>query len=537
MVPVPTLQELSASLAIPVPPKVLPRALQVQVGSRVRIRDEGLIHPKLRHYSLSEAEIIEVPMHPNTWYGVRLADGRRIKIRKSAFDLLDERGLPILLPSPSISAANSPANPARLTSPPKAIFSPNQGITLGARVTIVSNNDVMQKFPKLVGCVGEIIDIPRHPNTWFTVRLADSGRIVKFRRSALQFDFEKEYGLYEDDGFAELRNEGISNEDSFEMDIDDSLTMTEEAEGAGVSLLQCTEEFSPDSDDLSYDQWVGREVRIRQGRFSGFVGRVASYSNEHFRISFGSEEIIKERDQVSLLKQRRSSLARQSNVIEVQYPVSNPAKKMRRDRIPKKVVGNFVRIENGKFMGQIGCVTKVRNNCCIIEVWGEKGEIETPMVIMKNINDFTILGRVPPEGFENSNLKSFALDADMEFQKNLVGKQASLASGSNRGESGVIVQCSPDGRFVVRCADQEVRVTSDELNLVLPSRDSEEGVAWEAASILNEMMSSSMPPKPLRQPKSPLSSNGRKESKFYTSISSLGAPGTKVARDPAPHNA
>ena len=35
---------------------------------------------------------MEVPSHPNTWFGVRLMDGKEIKIRKSAFDVTSSPG-------------------------------------------------------------------------------------------------------------------------------------------------------------------------------------------------------------------------------------------------------------------------------------------------------------------------------------------------------------------------------------------------------------------------------------------------------------
>lgn len=58
------------------------------VGSRIQIRGPESIHPKLHAYAYSFAEIVQLPVHPVTWYGVRLRDGKNVKLRKSSFDVV-----------------------------------------------------------------------------------------------------------------------------------------------------------------------------------------------------------------------------------------------------------------------------------------------------------------------------------------------------------------------------------------------------------------------------------------------------------------
>ena len=57
------------------------------LGSQIRVRATEGLHPKLAPYAGQIAEIIELPSHPNTWFGVRLGDGRQVKLRKTAFDV------------------------------------------------------------------------------------------------------------------------------------------------------------------------------------------------------------------------------------------------------------------------------------------------------------------------------------------------------------------------------------------------------------------------------------------------------------------
>ena len=64
----------------------------------------------------------------------------------------------------------------------------------GSRVAIKCNPDVLSKLPKVAGKTGVVIETPKHPNTWFTIRI-DDGPVIKLRKSALQ-------PLYEQEGFS-----------------------------------------------------------------------------------------------------------------------------------------------------------------------------------------------------------------------------------------------------------------------------------------------------------------------------------------------
>jgi len=64
------------------------------IGSRVQVRGADDLHGKLRSYAGSLGKIVELPAHPNTWYGVRLQDGRTIKIRREAINVVDGNNHP-----------------------------------------------------------------------------------------------------------------------------------------------------------------------------------------------------------------------------------------------------------------------------------------------------------------------------------------------------------------------------------------------------------------------------------------------------------
>ena len=60
------------------------------MGAPVRLKSSEFIHAKLRQYASTVAKITGLPVHPNTWFGLKLYDGTVIKVRRSAFEYLDE---------------------------------------------------------------------------------------------------------------------------------------------------------------------------------------------------------------------------------------------------------------------------------------------------------------------------------------------------------------------------------------------------------------------------------------------------------------
>lgn len=84
-------------------------AHNITLGCRLRIRGTGHIHHKLRQYAHTEAVMVELPVHPNTWYGVQLVDGKEVKLRKSSFDVINGNDSAVSSPISSSSSLCSPS--------------------------------------------------------------------------------------------------------------------------------------------------------------------------------------------------------------------------------------------------------------------------------------------------------------------------------------------------------------------------------------------------------------------------------------------
>lgn len=56
----------------------------------------------------------------------------------------------------------------------------------GTYIEIMKTDNVTSRFPELVGALGVVDLAPIHPSTWFTIKVADSGRLVKLQTTAMK---------------------------------------------------------------------------------------------------------------------------------------------------------------------------------------------------------------------------------------------------------------------------------------------------------------------------------------------------------------
>lgn len=56
----------------------------------------------------------------------------------------------------------------------------------GTHIEIMKTDNVTSRFPELVGALGVVDMAPIHPSTWFTIKVMDSGRLVKLQTTAMK---------------------------------------------------------------------------------------------------------------------------------------------------------------------------------------------------------------------------------------------------------------------------------------------------------------------------------------------------------------
>lgn len=416
-----------------------PRSSGISVGTSIRIRSTDRIHQKLHQYANTNATVVDMPVHPNTWFGVRLHDQRKVKIRKSAFDVIsksENMPIPNALEFDDIQEEFVQSPRRRVSSDPSDEASQGK-IVPGLDVTIIRNNDVMQKFPTLVGQLAEIIDIPRHPNTWYTVRIKSSGKIVKMRRSALKFDFDDDRA------------------DSDPEILDDFVIR-----GKGSSEGNSSKRYRLDS-----RSWMGAEVLIIKGSFKKHRGFVVGLRNNKLEVDIGGQDILKKISQIQII--RLASL-------KVQRPPS-----------PPNLIGSYVSIEFGHRKGAIGLVSGKQDFKYLVELHNKAPIFQSvrdspPQVIEKRSWELKIL--VSPS--ENDNFQSLYEKAHW------IGQKVRVANGKYAGDIGSIQDFSHGAFKVLLQRNGEQMLKANDMELTYPDEKGNEKQIWKAATVLIDLMSS-----------------------------------------------
>ena len=148
----------------------------IVVGSRIRLRTVDQIHHKLRDFALTEAEITDVPVHPNTWYGVRLCDGTELKLRKSAFDLLGEGSTPLPFSGP---AAYVPGQFLLSSVTPPRV---NKPIEVNSKVILLRTEETAP-YPVLIGQHASVVEQPNNEVNLYALQLSN-GHVIQLPRQA-----------------------------------------------------------------------------------------------------------------------------------------------------------------------------------------------------------------------------------------------------------------------------------------------------------------------------------------------------------------
>jgi RNase P/RNase MRP subunit p29 len=325
----------------------LPLSLSsVFVGNIVKIRSVHHLHPKLHCYANSEAEITEVPVHPNTWFTVRMFDGKRIKVRASAFDCgkngntLIKKTYDDSYDSPqeneqsysgkyySGDSNDSAEGEVRQPIDPSKMIPEN-------RVKIIPSSDVVSKFSQFSGCEGYVVEFPVHPNTWFTIQM-DNGKMMKLRRNSIKFDSDPE-------------------------DYEPRTTSR-----------RISEKNSQVAEDDFYKGFVGQIATIKNGKEAGLEGTIVDYTQGFFKIRVGETEIMKRVYHIDLSRKRKQSF-------------EELAEKRAKRAAAKAMVGHEVKIIGGKHKEKSGVVVKGSNGFCVVEMQ------ESGQLIMKRCSDLQLV--------------------------------------------------------------------------------------------------------------------------------------------------
>ena len=64
---------------------------------------------------------------------------------------------------------------------------------VGTHIEIMRTDNVLSRFPELIGALGVVDLAPMHPSTWFTVKVIEGGRLVKLQTTAMRQIIDEKY--------------------------------------------------------------------------------------------------------------------------------------------------------------------------------------------------------------------------------------------------------------------------------------------------------------------------------------------------------
>ena len=258
------------------------------------------------------------PIHPSTWFTIKMMDGRSIKLQTTAMKHVSKNDSRhqmaqniLLLPvqkqptvvhatptgktthsnydaliyckiTNNISSQRFEVPNIRLrlnfifTDIPKENHRPrsnsNLGIshfTKGISVIILRTDNVLHRVPHLVGVVGIIKEVPVHPITWFKIEFP-SGQIATFRPSAFKLN----------DGKDEEVHRPSKKPTAF------SATFNQ-------MYAKKTQPSKEKDRSNEHDYAIGMQVVIRSGELKGELGEVLKASNGWIQVSTALGRVAK----------------------------------------------------------------------------------------------------------------------------------------------------------------------------------------------------------------------------------------------------
>eukprot|EP00596_Hydrurales_sp_CCMP1899_P008969 CAMPEP_0119037760 /NCGR_PEP_ID=MMETSP1177-20130426/6248_1 /TAXON_ID=2985 /ORGANISM="Ochromonas sp, Strain CCMP1899" /LENGTH=371 /DNA_ID=CAMNT_0006999415 /DNA_START=92 /DNA_END=1204 /DNA_ORIENTATION=- len=221
------------------------------------------------------------PIHPSTWFTIKMIDGRLIKLQNTAMKHLNKDSNRFQF---QMEKNHSIANKAKHTINHHETSKENHrprsnsmGIaqyTKGVSVVILGTENTIHRFPGMVGVVGVIHEVPVHPITWFKIEFP-SGKIFTFRPSCFKLN----------DGTEEVK------------------AAVKSPSAYSIHHIKKDKVFNKDKDQhIDIDFTIGMTVSIKSGDLMGEKGEVVRTSNGWIQVLTSVGKIAKRSHELECAK-------------------------------------------------------------------------------------------------------------------------------------------------------------------------------------------------------------------------------------------
>lgn len=229
--------------------------------------------------------------------------------------------------------------------------------TVGTYIEICTTDNVLSRFPDLIGAIGVVELAPVHPSTWFTIKVVEGGRLVKLQTTAMK---------------------PILDERTFSRTIHSQQSHNEKAIAKPVSVIptEHTEQRPRALSNVGIAHFVkGVAVKIlgtnnvlqRVPHLVGVVGHIKDvpvHPITWFKIEFPTGQVVTFRPSAFKLDDGRDEVIVNKPLKKAPTPEPHEGKKpapLTKDSDSDFTVGMRVRIRSGELSGATGEIMRFGN--------------------------------------------------------------------------------------------------------------------------------------------------------------------------------
>lgn len=283
---------------------------------------------------------------------------------------------------------------------------------VGTHIEITKTDNVVSRFPELIGALGVIDLAPVHPSTWFTVKVIEGGRLIKLQTTAMKPTMDDKATSRASPAQQHIVGETIQSQN-------DSITLADHVEQrprahSNIGIAHFVK-------GIAVKILGTNNVLQRVPHLVGMVGSIKDvpvHPITWFKIEFPCGQVVTFRPSAFKLDDGRDEDIVVRPPKKVAVVSTNEVKKAAASaREPESdfSVGMRVRIKSGELSGAVGEIIRFGNGW--IQVLTSEGKIakRAHELDFRDTSNRTSLSKCPRASANNANTKELSTSDAFEF--------------------------------------------------------------------------------------------------------------------------